>query len=653
MATPAPPAAESAPRSRTKDIHAVRAPGRASKPALAILALGVVFGDLGTSPLYTLQECLSGPHGVTPTDANVLGILSMVLWSLMLVVTFKYMLVLMRAHNQGEGGIMALLALAPTRLSFPAAGKVGVVALLAIVGAALLFGDGMITPSVSVLSAIEGLEVASKEFHPIVVPATVVILVLLFAVQRRGTAKLGKLFGPVMLLWFLVAAALGAYHIAREPGVLRALSPTYAGAYFLEHGIGGIGILGGVILCVTGGEALYADMGHFGPGPIRNAWLFVCVPSLVANYFGQGALLLSQPDSVARATLAARPFYSMCPQGAWLYPFVGIAALATIIASQALISGVFSLTYQAVQLGFFPRLTVRHTSDEAEGQIYIPLMNWGLAVACVLLVLVFQESGKLAAAFGLAVSGTMAITSFAFFVVARYTWRWPLWKAGGLTAVFLAFDLPFLVANTFKFLDGGYLPFSVGAVFVILMINWRVGRGLLGQHMKERSEPLATFIAELAGRVDRRCDGQAVFMASGEGLPPAMRRVVSRFRVLHEQVFLLTVVFEHVPHAPARVGEVLDLGQGITRVTLHYGYVEEPDVHGDLSRALTDRGIDVAHDRMLYVLGRETFVASNAGRMGRIAEGLFAFLSRNARGATDYFRLPPEQVLELGAHIDL
>lgn len=649
-----PPSSADAIRS-SRTIHPVHSAARASKPVLAVIALGVVFGDLGTSPLYTLQECLAGPHGVDPTDANVLGILSMIFWSLMLVVTLKYMIVLMRADNQGEGGIMALLALAPRRLGFPRPGKVGVVAVLAIVGAALLFGDGMITPSVSVLSALEGLEVVSKDFHPIVVPATVVILIGLFAIQSRGTAKLGQLFGPVMLLWFLTAAALGVWHVAHAPEVLRAISPKYAAAYFVEHGIAGITILGGVVLCVTGGEALYADMGHFGPGPIRHAWIVVCVPSLVLNYFGQGALILSEPDATARAALAARPFYSMCPSGAWLYPFIGIAALATIIASQALISGVFSLTYQAIQLGFFPRLTVRHTSDEAEGQIYLPLMNWGLAIACVVLVLVFQQSSKLAAAFGLAVSGTMAITSVAYFVVARYTWKWPLWKAGGLTALFLAFDLPFLIANGFKFIDGGYLPFAVGVVFVIVMVNWRVGRGLLGQYMQERSEPLAAFIEQLTDRVAQRCPGYVVFMASGDGLPPAMRRVVSRFRVLHEHVFLLTIVLEHVPRVSpeARIGALTDLGEGIVRLTLHYGYVEETSVHADVALALRARGLDVAPESVLYVLGRETFVASSKGKMGRVSEGLFAFLSRNARSATDYFGLPPDQVLEVGAHIDL
>ncbi|MFO0614202.1 MAG: KUP/HAK/KT family potassium transporter [Polyangiaceae bacterium] len=626
-----------------------------SPVGLALVALGVVFGDLGTSPLYTLQECLSGAHGIAPTDANVLGVLSLVFWSLMLVVTLKYTWVLMRADNGGEGGILALLALAPARLRSPGPGRVGIVALLAIAGAALLFGDGMVTPAVSVLSALEGLEVATPRLHDAIVPITVAILVILFAVQRRGTAKLGKLFGPIMLAWFLCAAGLGVMHIVKAPGVLRALSPTHAAAYFAEHGVRGVSILGGVILCLTGGEALYADMGHFGRGPIRLAWVSVCVPSLTLNYLGQGALLLSAPEGPAREALAARPFYSMCPSGAALYAVVVVAALATIIASQALISGVFSLTYQAVQLGLFPRVTVRHTSDEAEGQIYLPLLNWGLAAACVGLVLAFRESSRLTAAYGLAVSGTMAITSLAYFVVARYTWRWPLWKAAGITGFFLSFDLPFLVANGFKFVDGGYVPFAVGVVFVLVMTNWRIGRGLLAQHFADRAEPLEGFIADLERRVDQRCAGTAVFMASGDGLPPAVRRVVARFRALHETIILLTIVLEHVPHVPPerRVGTSLDLGKGIHRMTLHYGYIEEPTVHADLMRALARAELEARGDEILYVLGRETFVASSGGRMGALAEGLFAFLSRNAKSATDYFRLPPEQVLEVGAHIDL
>jgi KUP system potassium uptake protein len=649
-------ASEEPPTTRvSQSIHPAPHADPSKRAALALAALGVVFGDLGTSPLYTLQECLASPHGIAPTEANVMGVLSLVFWSLTMVVTVKYLVFLMRADNGGEGGIMALLALAPPRYRNPRPGRIGLVASLVIAGAALLFGDGIITPAVSVLSAIEGLGVATKSLESAIVPVTVAILVAIFAVQRHGTGRLGRFFGPVMLLWFLTLAALGAFHIAHAPGILRALSPLYALRYFAEHGIGGITILGGVVLCVTGGEALYADMGHFGPGPIRNAWLYVCVPSLVLAYFGQGAVILSQPDLATRVELAARPFYAMCPQGVWLYPFVFVATLAAIIASQALISGVFSLTYQAVQLGFFPRVSVQHTSQQTEGQIYLPLINWGLSISCISLVLVFRESTKLAAAYGLAVSGTMAITSVVYFFVARHTWKWPLWKAGGITAFFLLFDLPFLAANALKFFAGGYIPVLAGAFFVAVMVNWRIGRGLLGVHVRRNAEPLDAFLAALDKRIDTRTRGTAVYMASGDGVPAAMRRVSNRFRALHENVILLTVVLEHTPRVAhsERVQNVEDLGQGFHRITLHYGFIEEADIPYDLSTELPAMGIACKRKELLYVVGRETIVATSKGRLGPIVEGFFAFLSRNAKSATDYFRLPPEQVVEIGAQIDL
>jgi KUP system potassium uptake protein len=624
---------------------------RGHRGALVISALGVVFGDLGTSPLYTMQECL-GSHGVAPERANVLGILSLIFWSLTMVVTVKYLMFLMRADNDGEGGIMALLALAPPKHKNPGPGRIGIIAMLVIAGAALLFGDGMITPAISVLAAVEGLkETPLKEA---IIPITVAILLGLFAVQSHGTAKLGRLFGPVMLLWFVTIAALGIWHVLRFPTILEALSPVHAVRFFGQHGWGGVALLGGVVLCVTGGEALYADMGHFGAGPIRRAWLVICLPSLLLSYFGQGAMLLALPEG-ARGVAAEQPFYAMCPDKPWLYVFVFIGALATIIASQALISGVFSLTYQAIHLGFFPRLTVRHTSDEAEGQIYLPLMNWGLAVACVLLVLMFKESTKLAAAFGLAVSGTMAITSIVYYVVVRHTWGWPAWKALPILVVFLSFDIPFVVANSLKFVEGGYLPFLVGVFFVAIMVNWRIGRGLLGQYMAERSQPMANFLADLEQRVDTRSPGVGVYMASIGGVPPAMRRTVARFRSLHQTVVLLTVMLEHTPTIPEDrrilVGE--ELGKGFYQLTLRYGFMELIDVPADLAQVLPSMGIAIKPEETLYVLGRETFVASRKGRMGAAMETLFAFLSRNAKTATDYFGLPPDQVIEVGAQIDL
>jgi len=436
--------------------HASAAHAPASKSTLALAALGVVFGDIGTSPLYALKECVSKEHGVVPTQENVLGLLSLIFWALMMVVTVKYLTFIMRADNQGEGGILALLALVPDKLRGKGT-RVGWIAVLVVFGAALLYGDGIITPAISVLSAIEGLEVATDKLKPVVVPITCVILVGLFAVQKRGTAGIGRVFGPIMVVWFLSIAALGIGFIIKNPDVLQALWPGHAVTFFAAHGAHGIIVLGAVVLAITGGEALYADMGHFGRGPIRVAWYGLVLPSLVLNYFGQGALLLEDPRA------AESPFFALVPHGALTYALVLLAAVATVIASQALISGAFSLTHQAVQLGFLPRVTIVHTSSETEGQIYIPEINWGLAAACLSLVLTFRESSKLAAAYGIAVTGTMAITSIVYFVVLRQTWRWPLWKALPLLVLFLAWDLPFFASNLLKFLEGGWVPMLVGA----------------------------------------------------------------------------------------------------------------------------------------------------------------------------------------------
>jgi KUP system potassium uptake protein len=622
---------------------------------LTLAALGVVFGDLGTSPLYTMRECLSGPHGAVPTDAGVLSVLSLIFWSLVVVISVKYLVFLMRADNDGEGGILALLALAPARHKRARPGKIGFLALLVIIGAALLFGDGIITPAVSVLSAIEGLEVATPRLTTWVVPITVAILLGLFGLQKGGTERLGRLFGPVMLLWFVTLAALGLVHVLRAPGVLAAVLPTHALGYFAEHGFSGVPILGGVVLCVTGGEALYADMGHFGRAPIRRAWTYICFPALVLSYFGQGAAILAEHDPVRRLAIADRSFYALSPPGFWLYALVVIATLATIIASQALISGVFSLTYQAIQLGFFPRLTVRHTSDSAEGQIYLPLMNWGLAVSCAALVLFFRESSKLAAAYGLAVSGTMAITTIAYFVVVRETWQWKLWKAALVAGLFLSFDVPFLVANSFKFWEGGYVPFGVGLVFVTIMVTWRIGRSLLALYFEERAEPLERFIAEVDERVCTRIPGTVVFMSSGSGVPPALRHLARRFKALHERVILLTIVIEHVPSVPGlgRVKDVALLERGFCRISFRYGFMDEPDVPEDLAAQLPRLEVDTPATELVYVVGRETFLATSKGRMGAVSEKLFGFLAHNAKSATDYFKLPSEQVIEVGAQIDL
>lgn len=618
---------------------------------LALAALGIVFGDLGTSPLYTLQECFAGPHGANPNArGDLLGVVSLVVWSLMVVVTLKYLVFLMRIDNRGEGGILALLALVPRTGEKKGPPKKALLAVvLGVVGAALLFGDGVITPAVSVLSAIEGLGVATKAFEPYVVPLTVVILLALFAVQSRGTERLGRYFGPIMLAWFAVTFALGARALAADPSVLVALSPVPAVRFFATHGLGGIRVLGGVVLAVTGGEALYADMGHFGRPPIQRAWVFVCLPALIVSYLGQAAFVLSHPEA------AARPFFSMCPKGPWLYAIVVLAAAATVIASQALISGVFSLTSQAIQLGLFPRLTVKHTSASAEGQIYVPAMNTFLAISCVAIVVAFRESSKLAAAFGLAVSGTMAITSILYFLVVRETGRVRPWLAWLLLVGFLAFDVPFVVANSLKIVDGGWLPLALGSVFTLVMLSWRRGRGFLADYFADHHVPLEDILADLESGKLRRAPGVGVFFAArASGAPLPLVRVARSFGVVYETNVLVTVSLEPVSHVTDdERAEVETVAPGVIRVVLRFGFMESPRVVPHLSKALDDVGVvSPAHERV-YLLGRETITPSDAGRMGRLEEELFAFLSRNAKSPTDWFELPAKQVVEVGAQVDL
>jgi KUP system potassium uptake protein len=617
---------------------------------LALGALGVVYGDIGTSPLYTLHECTSGEHGASPTPENILGVLSLIFWSLTMVVTVKYLLFIMRADNRGEGGILALLALVPEKLRESAKMRVGLIAMLVIAGAALLYGDGIITPAISVLSAIEGLEVATTELKPAIIPLSCVILIALFAIQSRGTGKIGAFFGPIMLVWFTTIGGLGLYHVTQNPSVLNGLSPAYAVGYFHRASWGGFPILGGVVLAVTGGEALYADMGHFGRRPIRVAWLFLVMPALVLCYFGQGALMLSGDKQALD-----NPFYAMVPKGTWTYALVALAAFATIIASQALISGAFSLTHQAIELGFFPRVTVKHTSSEAEGQLYVPEVNWGLAVACVALVLMFKESSKLAAAYGIAVSGTMAITSIVYFVVARRTWGWPLSRALALLLLFLSFDVPFFVANLFKFMEGGYIPIAIGAIVFAVMLNWRSGRKVLAEHFKEQSKPVDAFLSTLESDICARVPGTGVFLASiADGIPQVCVHHVRRIRVLHQHVVLLTLATEHVPSVPAAERlSVHDLGKGFHRVIGRYGFMETPNVPALLAEAKAKGLSDVDLADATYYLGRESFLATDKGRMGRWSEGLFDLLSRNAKGAASHFSIPPEQVIELGIQIDL
>ncbi len=624
-------------------------PHHGSLKTLMLGAVGIVFGDIGTSPLYAFQECVGSPHGVAATRENVLGVLSLIVWSLVMVVTVKYLSFVMRADNRGEGGIFALLALLPEKARTPGKVRFAPVAVLVLIGAALLYGDGIITPAISVLSAVEGVKLVAPSFGPWVVPTTVLILLGLFGIQRRGTGGIGQLFGPVMVLWFAVIGALGLWHVAHYPAVFAAFSPVYGAHFFAEHGWHGFKLLGSVVLAVTGGEALYADMGHFGPKPIRYVWMGLVFPALVLCYLGQGALVLRHPE------FAHAPFFAMVPVGAATIALVALAAPATVIASQALISGVFSLTQQAVRLGYLPRVLIRHTSGSAEGQIYIPGVNWGLAMACIALVLGFKESSALAAAFGLAVSGTMAITSIAYFAVIRETWGWSRGKSWALLLLFLAFDIPFLIANLVKFFDGGYLPVMVGALFFVIMVVWKLGRTHLSDYFAERSPPYAGFLESLPTRVVARTPGTAVFLASStEGTPPVLVHHVERLRVLQERVVLLTITTEHIPVA-ARAGRVHAelVAPGISRVVARCGFMESPQVPSMLAQAIEEGLLPISLDDVTYYLGRETFIAGDNGKMGPWTESLFAFLNRNAHSAPLYFGLPTEKVVELGVQIDL
>jgi KUP system potassium uptake protein len=630
---------------------------------VALGALGVVYGDIGTSPLYAMKECFTKPHGVDVNEANVLGILSLIFWSLTLVVSLKYLTFVMRADNKGEGGILALLALLK-----PAPGKAApfgakVLALLALGGAALLYGDGMITPSLSVLSAVEGLQVAnigtihlfkigsfdlSFPFERLIVPLTLVILLLLFLAQKRGTAKIGAVFGPLMLVWFATIALIAVPWIWKMPSILRAFSPTYGIAFFAEHKLHGFLVLGSVVLCITGGEALYADMGHFGVKPIRAAWYGVAYPALLVNYLGQGASLLQNPDAVEN------PFYRMV-SGAWIYPLVVISTCATVVASQALISGAFSLTQQAVQLGYCPRVAIVHTSGDAEGQIYIPEINNMLLVMCMALVVGFKSSGAMAAAYGIAVTGTMSVTTVLFFAVSRYRWKWPLWVALPLTFAILVIDLAFLGANLWKLGDGGWFPLAIGAGALVLMTTWKRGREILYESIRAATLPLDLFLADVERSKPVRVAGTAVFMTSNpDGAPPVLLHHFKHNKVLHQQVVLLSVATKHDPDVPKeeRLERVNDLGHGFYQVTAVYGFMQTPNIQ-EVLELCGAAGLVTSKDDTSFFLGRETLLVTARRNMARWRKMLFIFLSRNARPANAFFRIPPNRVIELGTQIEL
>jgi KUP system potassium uptake protein len=626
------------------------APRGKALATLALGALGVVYGDIGTSPLYALRECFGGTHGVPPTPQNVLGIVSLVFWAMTFVITFKYLAFVMRADNRGEGGVLALMALVGeaerSRRLGPALLLVG------LFGTALLYGDGIITPAISVLGALEGVAVAAPAFSHVVVPATVAILTLLFAFQKRGTATVGAVFGPVTLVWFLTIAVLGVRGILLDPSILRALSPFHGVAFFAHHGWHGFLVLGAVVLVVTGGEALYADMGHFGKRPIRVAWLAVAMPALLLNYVGQGALLLRDPGA------ARNPFYLLAPDWA-LYPLIGIATAAAIVASQALISGAFSLTRQAVQLGYAPRVTVRHTSHTEIGQIYVPEVSWALGAATIGLVLGFRSSSGLAAAYGIAVTGTMTITTLLFHHVARARWRWPGWRVWPLTSLFLAVDLAFFAANAVKIEDGGWFPLAVAGLVFTLLSTWKKGRALLAVQLRAAGLPLDVFLADLRRKGPTRVPGTAVFMTGNVGnVPAVLLHHLKHNKMLHERVLLVSIVGEEIPTVPEgeRVA-VRELGSGFFQVVARYGFMETPDVPAMLESIATR---DVPGPRLqlrametTYYLGRETLLPTGRARMARWRKWLFIVMARNAQTASAFFGLPPNRVVEMGAQIQM
>jgi KUP system potassium uptake protein len=592
-----------------------------------------------------MRECFFGSHSVPPTHENVLGVLSLIIYSLLLVISVKYIAIVMRADNQGEGGILALTALLPSR---PGNGpRWPMLVLMGIFGAALLYGDGMITPAITVLGAVEGLKVATPLFAAYVVPIAVAILIGVFAIQRHGTHRVGGLFGPIMVGWFLVIAALGIFWLVEMPVVLTAVDPRHAVAFFRVHGWHGFAVLGAVFLVVTGGEALYADMGHFGRRPIRVAWFALVLPALLLNYFGQGALLLSDPKA------AEQPFFLLAPQWA-LFPLVGLATAAAIIASQALISGAFSLTRQAIQLGYCPRLDIEHTSSHEVGQVYVPQVNWALMISTIAIVIGFGSSTALAAAYGIAVTLTMVITAVLLHVVATERWRWPPAAVFAGTGVFLSVDLAFFGANAVKIAHGGWLPLAIGALLFTLMTTWKTGRQIVAQRLTARAVQLEDFMARVADSRPARVPGTAVFMtAQPRGTPPALAHNLRYNKVLHEHVVTLMVTTQAVPHVSAdQQTTVRSLGQGVFDVVVRYGFMEDPNIPEALALA-RERGLELDDEDVTYFLGRETLIVSRAPGMAMWRERLFVLMARNAIRATAFFRLPPERVVELGVQVEL
>jgi KUP system potassium uptake protein len=613
-----------------------------SLAALSIAAIGVVYGDIGTSPLYTLKEVFNPAHGISTSHENVLGILSLIFWSLLIVVSLKYVVFIMRADNKGEGGIMALIALMQrvvsedSKLRWP-------LLMLGLFGGALFFGDGLITPAISVLSAVEGLEIATPAFKPYVIPIALGVLGGLFFIQRKGTATVGILFGPIMIGWFLTLGVMGVNKIIEYPAVLQALNPMYGAQFFIEHKLHGFLALGAVVLALTGAEALYADMGHFGKHPIRAAWFLFVLPALLLNYFGQGALLIQDPAS------AANPFYNMAPDWA-LYPMVGLATLATVIASQAVISGVFSVTRQATQLGFMPRMDIVHTSAREIGQIYVPVMNWAMLLGIVALILGFQSSSNLASAYGIAVTGTMAIDTILAFVVVRWMWKWSWLATLSGMLFFLSIDLAFFSANAIKILQGGWFPLAIG----LLVFTWKRGKEILAERQAAASIKLLPFLRGILDHPPIRVPGTAVFLTTNpDGVPHAMLHNLVHNKVIHETVILLTVKVKDEPWVPETERVIVEsLKNEFYRVTIFYGFKDEPDIPLALSR-IKIKGNEFNLLETSFFLSRETLIATKMPGMAIWREKLFVSMARNGSSATAFFHIPTNRVIELGTQVEL
>lgn len=627
--------------STSADSHAAK--GWKGTFGLCLATLGIVYGDIGTSPLYALRECFHGPHSVHPTHENVLGVLSLIFWAIVITVTLKYCVYLLNADNRGEGGILALMALVRPVVAGPRIRWLLVG--LGIFGSALLYGDGMITPAVSVLSAVEGLQVATPFFKPYVGPITIVILIALFLMQKRGTGGIGRIFGPIMIVWFVTIAILGVLGIRHEPEVLGAINPLHAVRFFANNGYHGFLVLGSVFLVATGGEALYADMGHFGRLPIRIDWFCIVAPALLINYFGQGAFLLNEPEA------AQNPFYRMVPS--WgVYPMVALATIATVIASQALISGAFSLTRQAVQLGYLPRVEIIHTSSQQIGQIYVPQVNRLLMVGTIALVIFFKSSSSLAAAYGIAVTGTMVITAILAHFVTRRLWKWPTWASVSVTACFLAVDLSFFGANAVKVADGGWVPLAVALAIYTLMTTWKRGREILAERLQRDALPFRQFVASIQEGMPHRVPGTAIFMArDAEATPTALLHNLKHNKVLHERVILLTVMNAEIPVVSR--GDMIrieDLGKGVYKVLASYGFTQDPEIP-EILRNLREEGLELDIMKTTFFLSRETLIPSKKPGMAIWREKLFAIMTRNAVRPTDFFRIPVNRVVELGMQV--